>query len=281
MEPDKGAGWSVAGSTIGFMSDQIIGLQDWFQTPPGRYLLDWERRQFDLSVADLFGYHALQLGLPELEGLQANRMPHRWLASSDSAGVVAHAGFAGDSPRRPRAALVTDFAALPFPANSLDLLLLPHALELGADPHATLREVERVLVPEGRVIICGMNPASLWGMRQTRARLYRRMGFGALFLPDAGEFIGYWRLRDWLRLLSFEVEAVRFGCYAPSVASEHWLRRFDWMDRAGARWWPIFGAVYFVLAVKRVRAVRLLGPAWKALPVRAGKAVTLANRGKH
>ncbi len=260
------------------MSGQIIGLQDWFQTPPGRYLLDWERRQFEAAVADIFGYHALQLGLPELDGLQANRMPHRWLATSEPASATSTVFNASGEPRLVRAALVTDYAALPFPANSLDLVLLPHALELGADPHAALREVERVLVPEGRAIICGFNPVSLWGMRQRRARLYRRLGFGELFLPDGGEFIGYWRLRDWLRLLSFEVETGRFGCYVPAVASEQWLRRFEWMDRVGQRWWPILGSVYFIQAVKRVRGVRLLGAAWKTAVPRTAKPVSVANR---
>ena len=44
------------------MNDRIISLTDWFQTAPGRYLLDWEQRQFDLAVSDLFGYNALQRG---------------------------------------------------------------------------------------------------------------------------------------------------------------------------------------------------------------------------
>jgi hypothetical protein len=113
-----------------------------------------------------------------------------------------------------------------------------------------------VLVPEGRVVICCLNPASLWGLRQRRARLYQRMGFGRLFLPDAGDFIGYWRLRDWLRLLGFEVESSQFGCYRPRTAQRAWLGRFQWMDRAGERWWPIFGAAYTVVAVKRVRGMR-------------------------
>ena len=180
--------------------------------------------------------------------------------------------------RRDRAALVCDFAALPFPANSLDLVVLPHTLELHADPHATLREVERVLVPEGRVVICGINPVSLWGLRQRRAHLYRRLGMGDLYLPQEGEFIGYWRLRDWLRLLSFEVESGRFGCYRPAVSDEVWLERFRWMDKAGARWWPIFGAVYFLVATKRVRGMRLMGPAWKTAPSRATAPVSVANR---
>ncbi len=245
-------------------------MHDWFQTPAGRYLLEWERLRVDAAVVDIFGYHALQLGVPELDGLQANRMPHQWLASEH---VHAQEG----SPLR-QAAVLCDFSALPFPASSLDLVLLPHTLEFSADPHTTLREVERVLVPDGRVVICGLNPASLWGLRQRRGHLYRKMGFGNLFLPDGGEFIGYWRLRDWLRLLGFEVEIGEFGCYRPSVSSETWLQRFEWMDNAGARWWPIFGAAYFLVAVKRVRGVRLLGPAWKTAPTSPRKSVSVANR---
>ncbi len=243
------------------MNDQIIGLHDWFATPPGCYLLAWERAQLDQAVADIFGFHALQLGLPELDGLAANRMPHRWLAT--------------DAPAR-GATIMTDYSALPFPANSLDLVLLPHTLELARDPHTTLREVERVLVPEGRVVIFGMNPVSLWGFRQYRAYLYRRLGVGRQFLPHE-EFIGYWRLRDWLRLLGFEVEVGRFGCYKPALSSERWLRRFDWMDWAGARWWPIFGAVYFLVAVKRVHGVTLLSPAWKASRAIGSAPVSVAN----
>jgi SAM-dependent methyltransferase len=244
------------------MSDHFIDLHNWFTTPPGRYLLAWERAQLDLAVADIFGFHALQLGMPELPGLASNRMSHRWLATQ-----VPTAG----------AAFVTDFSALPFPANSLDLVLLPHALELASDPHTTLREVERVLVPEGRVVICGLNPASLWGLRQRRAHLYHRLGWGKLFLPEANDFIGYWRLRDWLRLLGFEVEVARFGCYRPALSSEKWLQYFSWMDRVGARWWPILGALYFLVAVKRVRGMTLLSPAWKTAKIPAIAPVSVAN----
>lgn len=252
------------------MSNQIIDLQDWLATAAGRYLLAWERQQVDAAVADIFGYHALQLGVPELDGLQANRMPHRWLATETIRSDLSHASA--------QPAILCDFAALPFPEASLDLVLLPHTLEFSADPHATLREVERVLVPDGRVVICGFNPVSLWGLRQRRAHLYRKLGVGHLFLPDAGEFIGHWRLRDWLRLLGFEVEVAEFGCYRPSVVGEAWLQRFEWMDRAGPRWWPIFGAAYFIVAVKRVRGMRLLEPSWKMAPVRGRKPVSVVNR---
>ena len=128
-----------------------------------------------------------------------------------------------------------------------------------------------MLVPEGRVVICGLNPASLWGLRQRRAHLYRRLGFGDLFLPDASDFIGYRRLRDWLRLLSFEIESGSFGCYRPAMKTEKWLNRYDWLDHAGERWWPIFGAVYFLVAVKRVRGIKLIGPIWKSAKKTGGR----------
>ena len=238
----------------------IIGLTDWLRTPAGRYVLQWEQTHLDTAVADLFGFHALQLGLPELDALRANRMPHRWVATDH---VVAPAPDAeAPSPPRVAIALLCDFDALPFDSNSLDLVVLPHALEFARDPHLALREVERVLVPEGRVVVVGFNPASLWGMRQRLGHWRRRLLMRPaqpLFLPSAGEFMGYRRLRDWLRLLSFEVEAGRFGCYRAPVTSSRWLSRCEWMERAGERWWPVFGAVYFVVAVKRVRGMRLVG----------------------
>jgi len=242
----------------------IIELGQWLKSPPGRYLLAWEQAQLDQGVADLFGFHALQLGVSELDGLRANRMPHRWVASDslflpepldlppvdDSLSTLTpHGGLA----------LHCEFDALPFPNHSLDLVVLPHALELARDAHDTLREVERVLVPEGRVVITGFNPASLWGLRQSAARMGRRLGSRrGLFLPQAGDLIGYWRLRDWLRLLGFEVELGRFGCWRAPFRTQRWLERAPWMEAAGERWWPVLGAVYFVVAVKRVRGMRLV-----------------------
>ena len=244
-------------------------LAAWLATPPGQYLLAWEQAQLDRVVADLFGFHALQLGLPELEALRGNRMPHRWLAGDG--GAAAHA-----------LALHCETDALPFAERSLDLVILPHTLELARDPHLTLAEVERVLVPEGRVVILGFNPASLWGLRQRAGRVRHRLGgHSPLFLPRPGDFIGYWRLRDWLRLLSFEVEGGRFGGYRPPFASEGWLARTAWMDRIGDRWWPVLGAVYMLVAVKRVRGMRLVGLARRERSKTQAAPAVVANHNSH
>ena len=276
-----------AGRANSFMmrNPSIIELAQWLQSPPGRYLLDWEQAQLDHTVTDLFGFHALQLGLPDLAGLRANRMPHRWVASDslrqpellrppEADGLLSTL-----MPLDAGSALHCDFDALPFPNQSLDLVLLPHTLELARDAHDTLREVERVLVPEGRVVIVGFNPTSLWGLRQQVGQWRQRLGGDSpLYLPSAGEFIGYRRVRDWLRLLGFEVERGRFGCWRPPLRSEAGLARFGWMEAAGARGWPVLGAVYMVEAVKRVRGMRLVGLARRQkLTPRAAPAV-VANR---
>lgn len=249
-------------------NELILELGLWLQTPAGRYLLDWEQARLDHAVTDAFGFHALQLGLPELEGLRANRMPNRWVASETLElpqtlvlPPPRDASITTQPPETP-VSLFCEYDALPFPAASVDLVVMPHGLELARDAHLTLREVERVLVPDGRLVITGFNPASLWGMRQRAGHLKRHVGLSpqhGLYLPSAGEFIGYWRLRDWLRLLGFELEGGRFGCYRPPVKSQTWLDRYAWMDTVGDRWWPVLGAVYVVSAVKRVRGMRLVG----------------------
>jgi SAM-dependent methyltransferase len=269
----------------------IIGLAPWLKTPPGRYLLAWEQAQLDRCVADMFGFHALQLGLPELDALRANRMPHRWLAVDQQAPamdsmpapeVPSDSDSTLPAPTTRAIMLQCDFDALPFDSQSLDLIVLPHSLELARDPHLALREVERVLVPEGRVVIIGFNPGSLWALRQRLGRMVRGIGLRVghpLFMPSQGDFIGYWRMRDWLRLLSFEVEEGRFGCYRPPLSSDPWLARFEWMERTGDRWWPVLGAVYQLVAVKRVRGMRLVGLVRRQrLATKAAPAVVSSHR---
>jgi SAM-dependent methyltransferase len=246
----------------------IIELGSWLNSAPGRYLLEWEQQRLDLAVADAFGFHALQLGLPEITGLRANRMPNRWVANESlqpPAAITLPPSREQASLTQPPpapVALFCDYDALPFPAASVDLVVMPHTLELARDAHHTLREAERVLVPEGRLLITGFNPASLWGLRQRAGHLKHGLGIArnsSLYLPDGGEFIGYWRLRDWLRLLGFELEGGGFGCYRPPVKSSAWLDRFAWADRLGERWWTVLGAVYVLSAVKRVRGMHLVG----------------------
>jgi len=267
-------------------STAIIELGHWLRTPPGQVLLAWEQERIDTAVFDIFGYHALQMGLPALDCLRANRMPHRWLAS-ESLEAPAPQLIApprdleiSTRPLKVPVGLHCAAEALPFASGSIDLIVMPHTLEMAADPHQALAEASRVLMPEGRLVIVGFNPMSLWALRQRLGRTGHslRMGDEALFLPSAGEFIGYWRLRDWLQLLSFEIEVGRFGCYRPPWNSDKWLGRAAWMEGVGDRWWPVFGAVYFLVAVRRVRGMRLIGKVRRERVKASGAPAVVANR---
>ena len=237
-----------AGSATRFMTreDSIIELGQWLTTPAGQYLLRWEQDRLDHAVADIFGFHALQVGLPEMDGLRANRMPHRWVATDEL--VVPEllpVPEPSDSLISTQAlpmlsTLHCDPEALPFPEQSLDLVLLPHTLERAVDPHLALAEMARVLRPEGRVVIVGLNPTSAWGLRQRAGRVRQGMGLkrSPLFLPPEGEFIGYWRARDWLRLLGFEIEHGQFGCWRLPVQSPTWPGWTAWASIGGLCWAP-------------------------------------------
>ena len=213
------------------------GNKEWFGGSLGRRLLEKEHAYFDGAVVDKFGYNAFQLGLSDIDFLRASRIALRCRIDSNG-----HAG------------LRADFRDLPIASNSADLVLLPHVLEFSANPHQILREVVRVLVPEGQVVISAFNPWSLWGLR----RLFTRKGS----YPWNGRFLNLPRLKDWLTLLGLEIVAGQMGCYAPPCTSQKWLDRFAFMEAAGDRWWPIAGGVYFLQAIKRVRGMRIIMPAW-------------------
>ena len=235
----------------------IQGFEDWLTSPAGQYVLNWEQVKHDELVADIFGFNAVQLSLPCHDFLRANRMPFRFRCDDGR--------YDGVSEVR------SDLHYLPFANNSIDLVVMPHTLEFDANPHQVLREVERVLVPEGHVIVTGFNPFSLWGARR---KLSRREALP----PWRGAYLSVPRLKDWFSLLGFEMQAGFFGCYAPAVTQEKWLRRFQFMDAAGDRWWPIAGAVYVVQAVKRQAGMRLITPAWHDRKLRAKALVSITQK---
>ena len=218
-------------------------------------MLQWELDQFDNAVEDIFGFRAVQIGLAEIDFLRRNRISYRFPLSL-----------------QPGAAVAADPLQLPIASQSIDLLVLPHVLEFSTDPHLVLREAERVLMPEGQIVISGFNTLSFWGLKQSLSRRGSESPWNA-------RMIGLLRLKDWLKLLGFELNGGKFGCYAPPFASEKWLARFAFMEKAGARWWPIVGGVYVARAIKRSIGMRLVTPAWKKerTPAAALSPVTQSN----
>lgn len=222
----------------------IPGLDAWLDSAQGNYVRDWEQRRLDVELADIFGFNALQLGLPQCELLRANRIPLRQKAGESGAVDV-----------------LCDLTALPFASHSTDLVVLPHILEFSDDPHQILREVERILIPEGQIVVVGFNPRSLWGVK----RYLDRSGE----FPWNGNYLSLSRLKDWLKLLGFEVDRGTLGCYTPPFEQKKWLQRWHFIEAAGERWWNFSGGVYLLRAIKRTHGMRLITPGWRTKPVRA------------
>lgn len=228
----------------------IVAFSSWLSSPLGQYLAGCERDWLARTVDGIFGFVAVQMDVPQIDALAYNRMPKRW-----------HIGWHGD--------VRCEEEQLPLATSSVDLLVLPHGFDFSADPHQLLREVDRVLVPDGRLVLTGFNPMSLWGLR--------RLGASQEHMPWRGRFLRMSRVKDWLTLLNFEVIGGAMMAYSPPLNTCRWRERFAFMEAAGDRWWPVAGAVYGLHAVKRTAGMRLIRPQWQSHAL-AGRLATFTDK---
>ncbi len=234
-----------------------LSLHDWFHAPLGQYLLGRERAWLDAVTPDIFGYHAIQLGLPQFDLLRESRIVHRVVVAPNLTTLDS------ETTR-----VLAQFHELPFDEQSIDLCVMPHVLEFAQNPHEILREVDRVMRPEGRILIIGFNPWSLFGVR----RAWSSKGY-----PWQGQFVSLVRMKDWLQLLGFEPSSGKLACYIPPCETPKWQARWDFLETPGERWWGVTGGVYMLEAIKRVQGMRLITPKWTDQKVKERKFASVAN----
>lgn len=224
-------------------------LAAWYDHEPGMVLAAAEQQQIGQVLTNLFGYHLLQVGNTIPADLLADsRIRHRMVmvpADGVIRAVVSETGlFAGELEQ------------IPIGNDLLDVVLCPHLLEYAKSPHEVLREVERILIPEGHVVIVGFNPWSLWGIMRLLTGWRHRV-------PWCGRFYSSTRIRDWLALLGFETVYTRSFFFRPPLSHAGLLQRLDFLERIGSRWWPRLGGIYIVVAKKRVTTLTPIKPRWR------------------
>ena len=224
--------------------DTSEALRAWFSSEAGMTSLRAEIAAVERILPDLFGYHLVMIG---------DYVDSELIASSR----ISHQIIIGDQRRDNRSVgLIASQRALPLEESSVDVLVLPHTLDFSKDPHQLLREAERVLIGEGHMIILSYNPWSFYGI--WRGLLGWREG-----VPWRGRFISQTRIKDWLKLLGFDIErALKVG-FRPPINRPGVNRRFEFMEQLGAFCWPFFGNVSVLVAKKRVTSVTPLKTSWE------------------
>ena len=233
-------------------SDQqtVIGLRQWYETSLGQRLLEQEKSSIDATLSGLFGYHLVQVGiLTDKSLLSSSLITNRMVLTRDAGAVK----LAEDS----KACIVGGYPdVMPIASDSLDVVVLPHVLEFNRDPHQVLREVDRILIPEGHVVITGFNPWSSWiGWRLL-------LGWRSN-LPWCGRFLSVSRVKDWLALLGFDIVSTKYSFYRPAFQHEGIMDKLTFIEQLGQRFWPILGASYTLVAQKRVTTLTPIRPRWK------------------
>jgi SAM-dependent methyltransferase len=215
--------------------------EHWLATPLGRRCLNNEQRLVRRALDCAFGEQFLQVGT--------------WGGSDQFTRYARTQRVAVLDEVAPAAGtIVSRLDRLGIASDSIDVLLLPHTLERTATPHAVLREAARVLRPDGCLLALGFAPGGFWGLRHVLAR--------DGYPPGSRHLILERRLRDWLELLSFDVD--------PAVAYCHTLpfegvRRFGSLprERWARRWLPLLAGAYLLVARKRSVTLTAIRPAFR------------------
>ncbi|MDH5784641.1 MAG: class I SAM-dependent methyltransferase [Chromatiales bacterium] len=243
-------------------------MSQWCTTPLGQAVLEREEAVMRGAISRLFGYHLLQIGEGRRGFLEASRISHRMVMVDEcDCGLRDVEGveyLRGDS------------ANLPIASDSIDVVVLPHRLEYESDPHQLLREVDRVLIPEGHLLISCFNPLSQFGLR----RLLQGWRGDA---PWSGHFFTPMRIKDWLSLLGFDTVQLQYYFYRPPVQHQAAMLRLERMEGWGGRFCSPLGGAYVLLAKKRVSTLTPIRTGWRNSRklVTIGVTGTSAGRGKH
>lgn len=228
------------------MMQMLIGR--WFQTGQGKKVWEFEQEKLAPIISRLFGYHILQIGCHEEYSL-LDESP------------VGHKIMFAPSWRPGVRQAVADNEELPLGNDSMDVVLLHHALDFTEDHHRLLREVTRVLRPGGHLLIVGFNPYSYWGLW----RLFKRR----IHMPWRGRFISRGRLTDWLQLLDLQISKVDYSLHFPPLKFQRMLKHANRFEKLGSRLGSPLGGAYIVLCVKQAATITPILPRWRSLPTRA------------
>jgi SAM-dependent methyltransferase len=239
-------------------------LRTWYAAGLGRRVLDSEREELDQVLCNLFGYHLMQAGVFVDENLLvASRIPHCFVLDQEADRL---------SPPLAAVGVRGSTGTMPIAGASVDVVLLHHTLEFAGDPHRVLREVDRVLIPEGHVVICGFNPWSLWLPWRWLLRWRKQP-------PWCGRALRRARLRDWLALLGFDIVYTSNYFFRPPLRHQGVMNRLGFLEKLGRRLWPALGAGFVLVGRKRVIGLTPIKPRWRPRRSLIGDVVGTQNRG--
>ena len=223
-----------APDTVRAMSADIVELRSFYGTLLGRLA----ERSVAMALAPIWAslpqerLVGLGYALPWLDrfGTDAERVFAFMPASQGAASWPASGPCA--------AALVFD-EELPLPDSSIDRILMVHALEHAENPEETLKELWRVLAPNGRLIIVVPNRRGLWAR-------FEHTPFGT------GRPYSRSQLTELLRLANFTPGVWSEALLFPPSRYRWLLRIHPVMERVGRRFCPMFSGVIIVEAQKRI-----------------------------
>lgn len=133
-------------------------------------------------------------------------------------------------------------AFLPFPDSMFDRILMVHGLEGTEAARPLMRQIWRVMAPEGRLLLIAPNRASLWTQIERSP-----FANGGPFLRSQLDIL--------LRKSLFRPERWDNALFLPPLKSRRLIRTGEGWEKFGRRLWPGLAGVHLVEASKSLAAV--------------------------
>jgi SAM-dependent methyltransferase len=218
------------------MHDDVVDLRDFYATSLGQVARRMIRRRLRLLWPDVANLRVLGIGYAT---------PYLRLFRGEAERVLAlmpaPQGVLNWPPEGPNLVALADEAELPLPDNSIDRVLLVHALEGSEQVRNLLKEIWRVLAAGGRLLVVVPNRRGIW------ARVDRTpFGHGHPYTPG--------QLSRLLRDERFTPERSAAALFVPPTGSRMILRSATAWENLGERWFTRFAGVALLEASKQIYA---------------------------
>lgn len=220
--------------------DSLREIRSWFGSSIGTRVLQTEQAILDQLLSGFFGYHLLQASILDSAFYGSSPIQNKFSLGLDGDDEV------------PMVARATE---LPFENDSIDVILLHHLLDFMDSPLDTLREITRVSLPMGYLVVVGFNPLSTWGLWKLPAAMMGRA-------PWTGKFIRPGRLMDWLNVLNFKVDRAQYCIYGLPFVRKNARIPDHYKELSRTLNLP-FGAAYIIVARKQVSTMTPIRPVWR------------------
>jgi SAM-dependent methyltransferase len=229
----------------------MLNYNQYYSSQAGKVVIEAMNQQLRVELSKIFGYYAIEMGqhLQHTSWLQHSRIknniaiysPQQLEKNIFQTSVL-------NNNKIHRLKLVSEPEFLPITFDNTDLVISSHLLEYSHYPQQILREIDRILTPDGHCFLIGFNPFNYIELTRLGLDWLRNCKKS----PHQAVYHAYSasKISDWLNVLGFEVISTHSYGYRPNITNNQLFKALQCLDSIGHYLAKYSGQVYLIHAKK-------------------------------